>query len=73
VLGRENEDSAGAFAADHPGFRPVPIEQALDSPNLTHAGRERLAELACGGHTLQLTPRRTNTDGFFIALFERVA
>jgi 16S rRNA (cytosine967-C5)-methyltransferase len=72
VLGRENEDSAAAFADAHPGFRPVPVAGALDTPDLTDAARARLAELADGGHMLQLTPRRTNTDGFFVALFERV-
>ena len=73
VLGRENEDSAAAFAAAHPGFGPVSIAQAAASPDLTDAGRARLAELAGAGHTLQLTPRRTQTDGFFIALFQRTA
>ena len=72
VLGRENEDSTAAFAAEHPGFRPVRIADVLETPDLTDGGRARLAELAGGGHTLQLTPRRTNTDGFFIALFERM-
>ena len=73
VLGGENEDSAGAFAAEHSDFAPVPVASGLDTPNITAAGRARLAELAGDGHTLQLTPRRTGTDGFFIALFERSA
>ena len=72
VLSRENEDSAAAFAAAHPEFRSVGIRDALDTPNLTDAARERLGELAGEGHTLQLTPRRTGTDGFFVALFQRL-
>ena len=70
VLARENDDSAAAFAEAHPGFRPVPIAEAVATPDLTDAGRVRLTELA-HGHTLQLTPARTGTDGFFAALFER--
>ncbi|HEX8570387.1 MAG TPA: RsmB/NOP family class I SAM-dependent RNA methyltransferase [Caulobacteraceae bacterium] len=73
VLGRENEDSAATFAAEHSDFTPARVATAVDTPDLTDAGRARLAELAGDGHTLQLTPRRTGTDGFFIALFERSA
>jgi 16S rRNA (cytosine967-C5)-methyltransferase len=69
----ENEAVADAFAAAHPDFRPVPIAEAAETPNLTDAARARLAALANGGHTLQLTPRQTCTDGFFAALFERTA
>jgi 16S rRNA (cytosine967-C5)-methyltransferase len=72
VLARENEETASAFAADHPEFRPVPIIGAAATPAITDAGRQRLAELAGGGHTLQLTPRRAGTDGFFLALYERL-
>ncbi len=69
----ENEAVADAFAAAHPDFRPIPIAEAAETPNLTDAARARLAALANGGHTLQLTPRQTCTDGFFAALFERTA
>jgi 16S rRNA (cytosine967-C5)-methyltransferase len=71
VLPSENAEVVAAFAASHPDFRPVPIAQAAASAPLTDLGRQRLADLASGGHTVQLTPRRTGTDGFFIALFER--
>jgi 16S rRNA (cytosine967-C5)-methyltransferase len=73
MLDEENGAVAAAFAAAHPQFRPHPIAQAAKTPNLTEAARERLAALAADGHTLQLTPRRTGTDGFFAALFERTA
>ena len=73
VLGRENEDSAEAFAAAHPQLSPTPIVDALNTPDLTLAARARLAELAGASHRLQLTPHRTQTDGFFIALFQRTA
>jgi 16S rRNA (cytosine967-C5)-methyltransferase len=73
MLEEENGAVAAAFAAEHPAFRPRPAAEAARTPNLTDAARARLAALADGGHTLQLTPRRTGTDGFFAALFERTA
>jgi 16S rRNA (cytosine967-C5)-methyltransferase len=71
IFAAENDAVAAAFASARLDFRPVPITRAADTPALTQAARDRLAALAGGGHTLQLTPRRTGTDGFFIALFER--
>jgi 16S rRNA (cytosine967-C5)-methyltransferase len=73
VLARENGDSIATFAETHPGFSPSPLDGAVANPNLTPDGRARLAELAASGHTLQLTPARTQTDGFFIAAFTRTA
>ena len=73
VLGAENGAVADAFELDHPQFRPLPIAQAADTPDLTDAARQRLCELAAGGARLQLTPHQTGTDGFFLALFERIA
>ena len=74
VFDEENEASAGAFAIAHPAFAPLPIARAAEAaPGLTPEGRARLAELAGGRHQVQLTPRRTGTDGFFIALFERTS
>jgi 16S rRNA (cytosine967-C5)-methyltransferase len=73
VFAAENQDIATAFAAAHPEFRPLAIRTAAETPDLTDAARLRLAELAGDGHTLQLTPRRSGTDGFFLALFERHA
>ena len=73
VLAAENEEVAAAFELDHPQFRPLPVAQALDTPDLTDAARVRLAELAGGGSMLQLTPHQGGTDGFFLALFERMA
>ena len=73
VFAAENEAVAAAFAAAHPDFRPLPIAEAARTADLHAEGAARLAELAGGGHTLQLTPRRTGTDGFFLALFERPA
>ncbi len=73
VLPAENEAVATAFELDHPHFRAVAVAQALDTADLTDAARIRLAELADGGSMLQLTPHQSGTDGFFLALFERIA
>ena len=73
VLAPENAAVADGFAATHGAFRALPISQAAETPALTDAARMRLGELAGGGHMLQLTPRRSGTDGFFLALFERTA
>ena len=73
VLGAENGAVADAFELEHPQFRPLPIALTVDTPDLTDAARQRLAELAAGGGRLQLTPHQTGSDGFFLALFERIA
>jgi 16S rRNA (cytosine967-C5)-methyltransferase len=72
VLPAENGDVAVEFAAIHPDFRPLAIAEAAKTDMLTDFARARLAELSDGGHTVQLSPHRTGTDGFFIALFERI-
>jgi 16S rRNA (cytosine967-C5)-methyltransferase len=73
VLAAENLDVTDAFASAHPEFRSVPVALAAATKGLTDLGRARLAELSDGGHRAQLSPRRTGTDGFFIALFERTS
>ena len=72
MLRGENEASAAAFEENHPEFAPVPIAEALNSPNLTDAARERLGAMA-EGHRLRLSPASTGTDGFFAAVYERTA
>ncbi|MFC0633147.1 RsmB/NOP family class I SAM-dependent RNA methyltransferase [Brevundimonas balnearis] len=59
MLSRENEASADAFEASHPGFRPV----SLLPQTLRYGGAE--------SSRLRLSPASTNTDGFFFALYER--
>lgn len=72
LLSRENEASADAFEAAHPGFRPLPVRDALPGSPLSTAAVERLSALASGCR-LRLSPHTTQTDGFFIALYERSA
>ena len=70
VLDEENAAVADAFLATHPDFAPLPIAEAACTANLTDAARARLSQIA-DGHRLLLTPHRTHTDGFFLALFTR--
>ncbi|MDI6624155.1 MAG: RsmB/NOP family class I SAM-dependent RNA methyltransferase, partial [Brevundimonas sp.] len=72
LLTRENEAVAEAFEAAHPDFRPLPVAGLLGAPTLTDAARETLSANAAG-HRLRLSPASTNTDGFFLALYERRA
>ena len=72
MLSGENEASADAFEAAHPGFSPLPVASALSDAGLTAAAAETLAARA-DGHRLRMSPASTNTDGFFVALYERTA
>ena len=72
MLSRENEATTNAFESEHPAFQPVPVATAVRASGLTDPARERLAAGAAG-HRLRLSPASTNTDGFFIALYERRA
>ena len=75
MLARENEASADAFEAAHPEFRPVSIIPGAAGQArgfLTQAAGAKFAELASGAR-LRLSPASADTDGFFIALYERTA
>jgi 16S rRNA (cytosine967-C5)-methyltransferase len=68
VLPCENRDQVDAFLARHPDFRLIPWpalwEQTLpDVPPVPSADGS--------AETLQLTPLRHGTDGFFVALMEK--
>ncbi|CAN5139492.1 RsmB/NOP family class I SAM-dependent RNA methyltransferase [soil metagenome] len=63
VLSEENEDIADAFAADHPDFERVSVEQEL--------ARQHIA--LATGQDLKLLPHTHGTDGFYAAIFERKA
>jgi 16S rRNA (cytosine967-C5)-methyltransferase len=64
LLDEENEEQAEAFLAAEPGFVLVPAagvwREAIGSP------------LPGGERYLRLTPARHGTDGFFVAIFERL-
>jgi 16S rRNA (cytosine967-C5)-methyltransferase len=57
VLPEENEDQIAAFVASYAGFAPVGLSASF--PALAR------------GHALQMTPRLTGCDGFFVAALRR--
>ncbi len=71
VLAEENQAVAQAFLRQTTEFRVGSLARALASPLIAPAAVPRLQALAEADFMLQLTPHRSNTDGFFIALYER--
>jgi 16S rRNA (cytosine967-C5)-methyltransferase len=67
VLPEENGDQVAAFLARHPDFALQPYAEAWRARFSTEAPRSADAR----EDTLQLTPLRHGTDGFFIALMRR--
>src|SRR6185503_1346953 len=67
VLPPENRERIAAFAASHPDFHPMPIAEAWSSvlPGIAPPSNS-IAEA-----TLLLSPRRSETDGFFLSLLKR--
>jgi len=63
LIPEENQRRVDSFLARHDGFAPLPVGQVwaetLDGPCPTEDA------------TLQLTPARHGTDGFFLAILER--
>ena len=69
VLPDENEARIAAFVADHPDFKPVPMQADWR----TRFGEDAARPHATAQEGLLLTPRQTGTDGFFFAILERRA
>ncbi|HEX8232679.1 MAG TPA: RsmB/NOP family class I SAM-dependent RNA methyltransferase [Caulobacteraceae bacterium] len=68
VLMEENEDRL----ADLSGLRVVPVLEALTASELaTPEGLDHLRPHMTSGGQLRLTPARTQTDGFFVAVLEK--
>ena len=73
VLPEENEDRITAFLASHENFKPVPAIKAMQASGGLAKGAEEILEKCVGNHgALQLSPARTDTDGFYICVMERV-
>lgn len=69
VLAEENGDQVQGFLARHPGFTLTPPGEVV-APLAGEA--EAFAEAAIiTAEGLQMTPRRTGTDGFFVATLRR--
>jgi 16S rRNA (cytosine967-C5)-methyltransferase len=67
ILPEENDDALSAFMENHAGFTPVSLDRALDETQLGHL-RNVVRPTA---HGLQLTPHKTGTDGFYVAILVR--
>jgi 16S rRNA (cytosine967-C5)-methyltransferase len=67
LLADENTDRLAAFRERHPGFVPSDMHEAMGQAGLaayeSHAAKD--------GNSLLLTPRRSGTDGFFVAILKR--
>ena len=63
LLAEENETQVEGFQARHPDFRPLPVPEVWAACLPGTCPSE--------APTLQLTPARHGTDGFFVAIFER--
>jgi 16S rRNA (cytosine967-C5)-methyltransferase len=70
MLNDENGDQIAAFLARHSDFRLEPPAAVIDASGLTDAAKETLRPTA-GDFGMLLTPRRTNTDGFFVAVVRK--
>jgi 16S rRNA (cytosine967-C5)-methyltransferase len=73
VLPEENEDRVTAFLDGNDAFKPVPALAVLSKTHGLAEGAEEKLEACVGAHgALQLSPGRTDTDGFYICVMERV-
>jgi 16S rRNA (cytosine967-C5)-methyltransferase len=68
LLPAENEDQAAAFLAAHSDFVQKPVREIWSESVWTAGGPPAPSQVA-----LQLTPGRHGVDGFFAAVFERLA
>ncbi len=71
LLDAENGAQVRAFAARTPGFAAVPPAEVARSLGDRGFMLGKAALLSAGG--LLLTPRRTETDGFFVSILKRAA
>jgi 16S rRNA (cytosine967-C5)-methyltransferase len=69
VLAEENDDQVRAFLARHAGFASVPPAEVANALG-ERAFLFRHAVLATQ-EGLQMTPRRTDTDGFYVAIMRK--
>jgi len=65
LLPEENTQRVEAFLARHGGFKPIPVAEVWTAILPTPCPTSE--------NFLTLTPFRYGTDGFFVAIFERVA
>ena len=72
----ENEDVVEAILAEQTGLRRIPLTERIDALHsagiVTDAGAASLRNCITAQGALRLTPGQLGTDGFFIALLEKV-
>jgi len=69
VLAEENNDQVGSFLARHPDFS---VEKPADLPKVLGERAYLFARAALiSDQGLLMTPRRTDTDGFFVSMLRR--
>jgi 16S rRNA (cytosine967-C5)-methyltransferase len=74
LLPEENEDRVTAFLEKTEGFKTVPALGVLEATKELTEGAVELLEPCVGNHgALQLSPARTDTDGFYICVLEKAA
>lgn len=74
VLPEENGDRVAAFLETTEAFKPVPAIDVLKaSGGLAEGAEEKLEACVTDLGALQLSPGRTDTDGFYICVLERSA
>lgn len=67
ILPEENDDAVAAFLERTDGFAAVPVAEVLE-----RAEMEKLAPLVRNTrHGLQMTPLKTGTDGFYVAVLRK--
>lgn len=72
LLPEENGEQIASCVAAHPGFTALSGGEILANADLSAELRDRLAGATLADENgLLLTPRRTATDGFFIAVLRR--
>lgn len=71
VFERENREVVEKFLSLNPGFKCIPISQAAQEIKLP-VNTDTLINITENQKYLQLLPHQHDTDGFFIAILERV-
>jgi 16S rRNA (cytosine967-C5)-methyltransferase len=72
ILPEENEDRVAAFLDGGTPFTPIPASEAIaSSGGLTDGAEVALGALEGRFGAIQLSPHRSNTDGFYVCVLER--
>jgi 16S rRNA (cytosine967-C5)-methyltransferase len=69
ILPEENDDALAAFLEEHGGFAPLPPGAILEAAGLGFL-QDAVRPTA---HGVQMTPLKTGTDGFYVAVLVRKA